>query len=416
MGISTEIVLQVDNVSKLYARNIETTHTRVRKTLLRAMTKQPFRAPETAASSEFWALRNISFTLKRGETLGIIGLNGSGKTTLLRMLGGQILPDNGEIRRIGKTAAMIDLTAGFQTSASGYENIFLRGAALGWDRKQMEALSAEIMEFADIGDAINAPVATYSSGMIMRLAFSIMIAVTADILLIDEILAVGDFEFRQKCLAKIRKMRDQAAFVLVSHNMGDISRFCGRVMVLNRGQVAFVGKPDEAIERYENLRPGNTDPINPIPDPDSSLGPQYQNDHALSELDYFWADKDGSRIKSIESGSDLYFHISFRSEIDIRNLVIGIPVWTEEGVYVTGFSNEITMDKFELIKGQRIKLRLEIDKLPFNPGYYVANLTIMDGPEYLYRKEIPALTVTKRSRFSWGVVTIPHQWNQETVL
>jgi ABC-type polysaccharide/polyol phosphate transport system ATPase subunit len=228
-------------MSKLYSREQISTRQRLASTFTRSIMGRPSRSPKNLKSGEFWSLDDISFTLKRGEALGVIGFNGSGKTTLLRTLAGQLLPDKGEIRILGDAAAMIDLTAGFEMSASGSRNIHLRGAMLGRSKKDIEEKYDEILDFAELGDAINAPVSTYSSGMLMRLAFSIMVMSKPDILLIDEILSVGDFAFRQKCLARIREMRAHAAFVFVSHSMSSIKLFCDRTMVLNKGKMVFIG-------------------------------------------------------------------------------------------------------------------------------------------------------------------------------
>ena len=211
MWMQSDTVLEVEYLSKLYSRAQGATRQRLARTFGRILLGLSPKPPTNLKKGEFWSLKNVSFSLKRGEALGIIGFNGAGKTTLLRLLAGQLLPDEGEIRILGKVAAMIDLTAGFQMTASGKRNIFLRGAMLGRSQKEITSTYDEIIDFAELGDAIDAPVSTYSSGMLMRLAFSIMVAIGPDVLFIDEILSVGDFRFRQKCLARIRELREKAA-------------------------------------------------------------------------------------------------------------------------------------------------------------------------------------------------------------
>ena len=254
MWTKNDIVLKVERLSKLYSRAQVATRQRLASTFTRTLLGRLPKPVKGLKKGEFWSLRDINFSLKRGEALGVIGFNGAGKTTLLRLLAGQLLPDEGEIRILGKSAAMIDLTAGFQMTASGKRNIFLRGAMLGRSKEDIAVTFDEIIDFAELGDAIDAPVATYSSGMLMRLAFSIMVAMKPDVLFIDEILSVGDFRFRQKCLARIRELREYAAFVLVSHSMADIKLFCDRVVVLQEGRVAFEGEPEEAIRIYEEMK------------------------------------------------------------------------------------------------------------------------------------------------------------------
>ena len=221
-----DTVLEARGVGKIYSRYQDATRDRVASVICQILFGIEPKSVGVPQGREFWALNNIDLELKRGQALGIIGLNGSGKTTLLRMLAGQIVPDEGIIRVRGRTASMIDLTAGLQVTASGRRNIYLRGAALGRSREEIEASVDEVIAFTELGEAIEAPVATYSSGMTMRLAFAIMTASAPDILFIDEVLAVGDFKFRQKCLARLRELRQSSAFVMVSHSMNDISRFC----------------------------------------------------------------------------------------------------------------------------------------------------------------------------------------------
>ena len=403
---ASETVLEVNRVSKSYARRPKITRTRLASLLGRAMSGMRYQPLTTLRETEFWAVRNVSFSLKRGEALGIMGLNGSGKTTLLRMLAGQILPDDGEIRILGTSAAMIDLTAGFETAASGQENIFLRGAALGRSRKEMEQGFGDIVDFAELGDAIFAPVVTYSSGMIMRLAFSIMVAARPEVLLIDEILAVGDFRFRQKCLAKIREMRDHTAIVLVSHNTVDVSRFCDRAVVLNKGQVVFEGKPEPAIAHYSEI------------DTETSRGSNRHNPHLLlkinrseliSDIRVFWSDEGGAQMDNLYEGDPLFLDIQFTILYKPTKLLVGIPVFQDGSDIVCGFSTD-GKTEIGLSANENIHLRLCIPEVALNPGHYVACISISDGVEFLYRNRLPDLFVRSKGRLSWGVVTISHEW------
>ena len=278
-----EPVLRAKALSKLFARKTSDTRARLGEVAGRVFFGRSPKEIHALRKYEFWALKDISCELRRGEALGVIGLNGSGKTTFLRILAGQILPDGGEVWINGSSAAMIDLQAGFQPSASGNENIFLRAAALGFTRAQTKRRLNEIIDFSELGDAIGAPMSTYSSGMKMRLAFSVMAIVEPDILFIDEVLAVGDFRFRQKCLARIREMRKRSAFVFVSHSMGDISLFCDRVIVLHKGKLHFEGPPKEAIEIYESL----DEPTSAVDTPAQlakAMGPTFTNSSALRDV------------------------------------------------------------------------------------------------------------------------------------
>ncbi|HCY54929.1 MAG TPA: hypothetical protein DF715_05195 [Oceanicaulis sp.] len=405
-----EFLLSASNVGKLYARNSNASRARLGAAVVNALLGRRPAAVSCDRPGEFWAVKEVSFSLKCGEALGIIGLNGSGKTTLLRVLAGQIVPDTGMIDVFGSSAAMIDLTAGFNMTQSGRENIFLRSAALGRSREQTQANLEEIIAFSELEEFIDSPVSGYSSGMLMRLAFSIMVSATPDLLFIDEILAVGDFTFRQKCLGRLREMRKRSAFVMVSHSMGDVRTFCSSVIVMHKGRVVFHGDTESAIEIYENLqyieatsKPENKSVI---------LAPQFNNTNALTDVRHFWCDERGKEISVIDAGEAIYFYVSFIPMIEIHRLTLGIPVWTEDGVYVTGFSTELGSNSYNAAPRVPMTFRLKVQTLIFNEGNYISNLGIMAGPEFLYRAENPVLEVRRQHPLSWGVVTLPHEWER----
>ncbi len=207
---------------------------------------------------EFWALQDISFDLRRGECLGLIGRNGCGKTTLLRLIAGIFPPDGGEIAIRGRVGALIALGAGFHPHMTGRENVYLNGAILGLHKHEIDAQFDEIVDFAEIGEFIDAPVSTYSSGMRVRLGFAVSTAIKPDLLLIDEILAVGDVGFRSKCYAAISDVLSNSAVVFVSHQMSTVARICQRVLVLKDGVVAFDGDTTKGVELYNDMF-GNAD-------------------------------------------------------------------------------------------------------------------------------------------------------------
>ncbi|MEP3477691.1 MAG: polysaccharide ABC transporter ATP-binding protein [Fuerstiella sp.] len=201
---------------------------------------------------EFWANDDVSFDIHQGECVGLIGHNGAGKTTVLKMLNGLIKPDGGSITLRGRVGALIALGAGFNPVLTGRENIFINGAVLGLSRSEVASQLNEIIDFAEIGDYIDTPVRSYSSGMQVRLGFAVATAMKPDILLIDEVLAVGDLDFRMKCITRITKLVDSdTAVVLVSHSMTDIQRVCTRTIVMDHGKVEFDGDVSEGIAHYE---------------------------------------------------------------------------------------------------------------------------------------------------------------------
>jgi len=202
-------------------------------------------------AQNLWALKRVSFKLNEGECLGIIGRNGSGKTTLLRVIGGIFEPDEGSIKVNGRVSTLLSIAVGFQPQLSGLENIYLTGVILGLKKKKMDAIIDDIIDFSELNDFIDVPVKTYSSGMYARLGFSIAVNVERDVILIDEILGVGDSCFREKCERKMRQFKEQGkTIVLVSHNTDAIKSFCNRAILLDKGTVRAEGKPEEVVEHY----------------------------------------------------------------------------------------------------------------------------------------------------------------------
>jgi len=216
---------------------------------------------------EFWALSDVTLTVRRGETVGLVGRNGSGKSTLLQLVAGTLHPTMGSVRTTGRIAALLELGSGFNPEFTGRENVYLNGAILGISRREMSEAFAAIEAFADIGEFIDQPVKTYSSGMLVRLAFSVAVHVTPDVLIVDEALGVGDTAFQSKCLARIREMqRSGVAILLVSHAPNTIIEFCDRAAYVDRGRVVAVGNCREILELYTNdivSRAGGT----PLPAP-----------------------------------------------------------------------------------------------------------------------------------------------------
>ena len=201
--------------------------------------------------NDFYALKDVSFDIRKGETFGIIGVNGSGKSTLLQVLAGIIPKSGGDVAVDGKISALLELGSGFNPENTGMENIYLNAAILGVRKEDIDKKCDEIVSFADIGDFINEPVKTYSSGMFIRLAFAVAINVNAEIIIIDEALAVGDIFFRQKCYAKLNELKAEGkTIILVSHGMNEVEQFCDRALLLHHGEQIMLGKSGEVVERY----------------------------------------------------------------------------------------------------------------------------------------------------------------------
>ena len=239
--MSDEIAISVRNVSKKYTL-YETPQHRLMEAL------HPFRKKY---HHDFWSLKDISFDVKKGETVGIIGNNGCGKSTLLKIVAGVLTPTSGAVTVNGRIAALLELGSGFNPELTGRENVFMSGTFLGIDRSEMEERYPEIEKFADIGEFINQPVKSYSSGMFVRLAFSVSICVEPDVLIIDEALAVGDAAFQFKCMGRLDKITKSGTTLLfVSHDMGAIKSFCNNVIYLRNGCERASGTPDQMSELY----------------------------------------------------------------------------------------------------------------------------------------------------------------------
>lgn len=422
-----QVLLRAAGLGKIYARSPDATRRRIAKSLGAALLGG--RAPDIGLpqGKEFWAVRDVSFELRQGRALGVIGLNGSGKTTLLRMLAGQILPDNGEITVYGKSAAMIDLTAGFSSGASGRRNIYMRAAALGFSAAETDEMVDEIIEFSELGDVIDAPISTYSSGMQMRLAFSVMAMVSPDVLFIDEVLAVGDFRFRQKCLSKIREMRERSAFVFVSHSMGDIARFCDEVIVLYKGKVDFFGAPETAIEHFLDME-RDDQPLT-ISTTAEGTPVKASADHKAAknlQLNVFdpTPHHDNSAVSGVtisvkgavdgeircETMSPLDFCI--RAEIlrPCRRLVFGYTILTDQGEGVSGVASDSQNEWLKIEQQAIVAADVHIEKLILNPGRYSFYFNMRDGNELLFRGQIFSLLVHTPPYNTFGIVTMPHAW------
>ncbi|MBW4627169.1 MAG: ABC transporter ATP-binding protein [Brasilonema octagenarum HA4186-MV1] len=236
-----EIAISLKNVSKCYKRYTRPVD-RLKEILL----------PGKSMAQEFWALRHINLEISKGETLGIIGQNGSGKSTMLQIIARTLTPTTGDVQVDGRISALLELGSGFNPEFTGRQNVFFNGRLLGLSQKEIEEKFDEIAGFADIGDFIEQPVKTYSSGMFVRLAFAVGVSVNPDILIVDEALAVGDIYFQQKCFERIRELRDLGiTFLFVSHDPTAVYKLCHRAVLMEAGQLVLDAKPRQVIDLYQ---------------------------------------------------------------------------------------------------------------------------------------------------------------------
>jgi ABC-type polysaccharide/polyol phosphate transport system ATPase subunit len=345
------IALSVEGVSKQY-RIYDHPGDRLKETLSRGRWK---------CHREFWALSDINFEIEAGTTTGIIGPNGSGKSTLLQIITGTLEPTHGSVFADGRIAALLELGAGFDMDFTGIENIFMNASLLGFSRRQTEALLPEIERFAEIGPFIHQPVKTYSSGMYVRLAFSIAVSTAPQILIIDEALAVGDAVFQHRCTRRIKEMQESGVTILfVSHDPGAIRALCSRAILLNGGRIEADGKPSDALNRYQKLimaREEAYDTRQPtVPQPgeeeNASLAeetnappPQsyiYRHgDRSAEFLSVEILDDARQPVELVESGAPILLRERVVFHADVDEPVCGFLIRNRHGIHLYGSNTDL---------------------------------------------------------------------------
>lgn len=313
---------------------------------------------------EFWAVDNVSFELRRGECLGLIGRNGAGKTTLLKMLNGLIKPDRGSISIMGRVGSLIALGAGFNPILTGRENIYVNGSVLGMTKKEIDGKIGEIIDFADIKEFIDAPVQNYSSGMQVRLGFSVATAIEPDVLLLDEVLAVGDAAFRNKCYNRIGKLKGKSTVVFVSHSSEQVAQICDIVLVLEKGKLVHLGDVAEGVRKYSNTL-GFDDPeiesFESIEDP-------------VVSAEFQWG------TKSIGYGGYLRLNCRIVASAPMKNGTVRIPIYDAQGIVVAEWNSKRSGEKYSLKKGKNI-LRIVLGPLFLRTGRYTTAFVLNDSTE-----------------------------------
>jgi lipopolysaccharide transport system ATP-binding protein len=310
---------------------------------------------------EFWAVKDVSFDLKRGEILGLIGVNGCGKSTLLRLLAGIFPPDQGEIMIRGRMGALIALGAGFHPHMTGRENIYLNGTILGLTKKEINSRFDEIVDFSEIGDFIDAPVATYSSGMHVRLGFSIATAIRPDVLLIDEVLAVGDMGFKYKCFNRIAKIIDNAAVIFVSHDMGHLAGFCSHALMMRHGAVTYHGNDvPQGIQLYQSEFKNSSSFV---------AGNGKARIHAIRVYAEGKEDAAVQEVPVLMYGDNLNIELKFDIDPGIAEVSLTVNFLDERNVAIAQCMTQHSGIMIKNSKGM-IRTILRYPRLPFNPALY----------------------------------------------
>ncbi len=391
----------------------------------------------------FAAVRNVTFNVPRGRTLGVIGRNGSGKSTLLKLVAGITKPSSGTVTVEGRISALIELGAGFHPEISGRENVFINGIMLGLSKREITRRFDEIIEFAEMEDFIDAPVKTYSSGMYMRLGFAVAIHVDPDVLLVDEVLAVGDEGFTHKCLDKFAEFKRRGkTILLVTHSLGLVERFCDDALWMDSGELKGMGDPKRIVGAYitdvevseehqlavSDQRAQESAAVVSPEEPASAVLPDHPIETADAPADMFrategrWGSReveitgvelhgpDGAAAHVFHSGEPLAIHIALRAPIAIDDFVVGIGLFNAEGVCCYG-----TNTSLEELKGVRIfgdaEARFTIDSLDLVEGTYKLDVAIhkVDGYPYDYHRLLYTFRVKSRTK-DVGIYRPRHNW------
>jgi lipopolysaccharide transport system ATP-binding protein len=328
---------------------------------------------------EFWALNEVDFQLHRGEALGLVGKNGSGKSTLLRMISGLIKPDHGTITVTGRIAPLIALGAGFKPVLTGRENIYANMSILGLAGAEIDERFDEVVEFAEIGDAIDAPVQTYSSGMAARLGFACAIYTEPDILLIDEVLAVGDVKFRAKCYRRLGQLREQGtAFVLVSHSPNSILSLCESAIYLAKGKMIMAGESSQVMRRYEQelFTDGTTKAVGAMNIPSKSRADSL----GLDITALYFRDADGNRLDTPESGQAASFCVACQAQTPIAEINLNLTIKERfgEGDHTLGLSTLHEKTSLTVQAGAN-ELQLQLPYIGLRPNSYMMNVHVRQG-------------------------------------
>lgn len=399
----TEILAKAENVSKKFCQ-------RLRRALwygMRDLTSEVVgrsRGHNELRKDEFWALDDISFELKRGECLGLIGPNGAGKSTLLKLLNGLFKPDKGRITVRGRVGALIELGAGFNPVLTGRENIYVNAAVLGISKQEVHKSLDSIIEFSEIGDFIDTPVQHYSSGMKVRLGFAVAAQLNPDVLIVDEVLAVGDIGFRIKCLNRISSLMQNSAAIFVSHSMQLVSWVCSAVIVLNRGGIAYQGQDvGGGIDHYFN-----------------SFGSHNQ---AVSGTNKAWISNvilsNGSGRTNEKERLVLHYEDDLTTQMDLaldsRVKEPSVRLLIRDQTLRPVADCYSRFGGLEIAPKRSTRIRVRIAKLQLNAGIYSITIAVVDlsNNEVLIRHDWAADFQVESTYTSWAPMLLQGEWQEE---
>ncbi|MGZ5432162.1 MAG: ABC transporter ATP-binding protein [Thermoanaerobaculia bacterium] len=410
----SEFAIALENVSKsyrLWGRGSQFA------TLKSALLKRDLK---TAPEASVLALRDLSFEVDRGEAFGIIGRNGSGKSTILKLISGILKPTSGKISVNGRIAALIELGAGFHPEITGRENIYINGIMLGLTRRDIDQRFEKIVEFSGIGEFLDQPVKTYSSGMYVRLGFAVAVHVDPDVLIIDEVLSVGDEEFSARCVAKIQEMKYRGVtLVFVTHQLDQVRTLCDRALWLDHGQLEAIGDPMRVVDAYLQEVSGGGAPSAPAEEAPSAPQPEEKKSDADEER---WGsgeivikrvsltDHEGSELVAVGAGTPVIVDLDVDVRVPQDDFVFGIGIYHADGTCVYGTNTDVEGYAPQQIDG-RVRVRFAIASLDLVAGTYRVDVAVhtRNGRAFDYRRN--ALRVVVGSRIhDTGVYRPQHEW------
>jgi lipopolysaccharide transport system ATP-binding protein len=373
--------------------------------LVPSLVRRAFRPqPATLEREEFWALRDLSFTVNPGEALGVIGPNGAGKSTLLKMLSRILRPTRGRCVLRGRVGSLIEVAAAFHPDLTGRENVFLQGAIMGMRRAEIGRKFDAIVDFSGIGEFIDTPVKRYSSGMNARLGFSIAAHLDPDVLLVDEVLSVGDAGFQQQCVERMRQLIGRGTpLVFVSHNLPAVLQLCTRVMVVDHGTVLFDGEPSAAVAEYRRVPWARTT---------TTAAPQDTRDITIGRVQLL--DDRHKDAAVFAASSRLTVRIGYEARRPVRGH-FAVDIFSADGVYCAGINSRMDRRDFGVLSG-RGAVDLAFPRLSLLPGCYVISVGILDaqglGPLDVQHRAYP-FSVASDER-DLGVVHLERAWRHES--
>lgn len=411
----SDSIIKVEGLSKKFCRSIRRSMFYGTIDVVRNMIGIPYKT-DNLRPGEFWALEDINFELKEGETLGIIGANGSGKSTLLRLLTGIFPPDKGRITVKGKIGALIAVGAGFHPHMSGRENVYLNGTLLGMKRKEIDEKFDSIIEFAEIEDFLDAPVSTYSSGMRVRLGFAVAIHAIPEILLVDEVLSVGDLSFRNKCLRYMSNIKSQSkALIFISHNLEQVRNLCSRLIVMSRGKIVFNGDTNEGIIRYQEI--SRKDRKLSISSGSNSNILGSIADDKVRFIEAGIMNESGKKVDNINTDEAFSHYIDIEVLEDMDELIFSSGVFDENNNQVIWvISNDNKEFSCKKIKKGRFRVRIDYLNHHLMPGVYTLSHGIRNPITYeTFHKvtNVLSFVVNSSTLLERAAINTNYKWNIE---